>query len=305
MKARERGIAIVLAMGVMALAAIAATAIAVSQSTWSRRNELSTEHVQAQAMVGAGVDWARAVLSDDRRSSSVDHLGEPWALRLPSIPVDNGELAGHIEDEQGRFNLNNLASSGKVDIKQLEHFRRLLSMLALPGELADALADWIDADGEPQPQDGAEDGYYLALDPPYLAANRPLVDVEELALVRGFDASVRARLRPFVTALPRFTPVNVNTAPPEVIAAIVKDMGIDMAREFAAERDRAYFRDPAEFYNRLPTGTSSVSMDDVAFKSDYFIATVRVKIGDAQARGAALLTRPGFGWPAVVWRKIS
>ncbi len=304
MNARQRGVAIVLAMGVMALAAITATAIAVSQSTWSRRNELSTEHVQAQAMVGAGVDWARAVLSDDRRSSSVDHLGEPWALRLSPIPVDNGELTGYIEDEQGRFNLNNLASSGKVDTKQLEHFRRLLSILGLPGDLADALADWVDADGEPQPRDGAEDGYYLALDPPYLAANRLLADVDELALVRGFDAAVRARLRPFVTALPRFTPVNVNTAPPEVIAAIVRDMGLDVAREFAAERDRAYFRDPAEFYNRLPTGTSSVSMEDVAFKSDYFIATLRVKIGDAQARGAALLARPDFGWPAIVWRKF-
>lgn len=305
MNARQRGVAIVLAMGVMALAAITATAIAVSQSTWSRRNELSTEHVQAQAMVGAGVDWARAVLSDDRRTSSVDHLGEPWALRLPPIPIDNGELTGHIEDEQGRFNLNNVVSSGKVNIKQLEHFQRLLSILGLPADLADALADWVDADSAPQPQDGAEDGYYLALDPPYLAANRPLADVDELALVRGFDASVRARLRPFVTALPRFTPVNVNTAPPEVIAAIVKDMDIGVARGFAAERDRAYFRSPAEFYNRLPTATSSVSMDDVALKSDYFIARLRVKIGDAQARGTALLARPDFGWPAIVWRKYS
>ncbi len=307
MSARQRGVAIVLAMGVVALAAIAATAIAVSQSTWSRRNELSAGHVQAQAMVGAGVDWARAVLSDDRRTSgTVDHLGEPWALRLAPIPVDNGELLGHIEDAQGRYNLNNLVSGGKINIKQYENFQRLLSILDLPPQLAGALADWIDADSEPQPQGGAEDGYYLALDPPYLAANRPLADVEELALVRGFDAGVRARLRPFVTALPRFTPVNVNTAPPEVIAAIIRNMDIDMARAFALERDRAYFRDPAEFYNRLPPGaSSSVGMDDVAFKSDYFIATLRVKIGDAQARGTALLARPEFGWPDVVWRKIS
>ena len=304
MNARQRGVAIVLAMGVMALAAIAATAIAVSQSTWSRRNALASEHVQAQAMLGAGVDWARAVLSDDRRASGdVDHLGEPWALRLSPIPIDNGELTGHIEDAQAKFNLNNLVSGGKVDIEQLENFQRLLSVLGLPAELADALVDWVDADGEPQ--DGAEDGYYLALDPPYLAANRPLADVEELALVRGFDASVRARLRPFVTALPRFTPVNVNTAPPEVIAAIVKGMDIDMARAFALERDRAYFRGPAEFYNRLPNGTSSGKMENVASNSQYFIATLRVKIGDAQARGTALLARPPFGWPAVVWRKIS
>src|ERR1700681_3797411 len=75
MRAGQKGVAIVLAMGVVALAAMAAAAIIVSQGTWSRQNELTSDHVQAQALVNAGVDWARAVLSDDRRSSSVDHLG--------------------------------------------------------------------------------------------------------------------------------------------------------------------------------------------------------------------------------------
>ena len=78
----QRGVAVVLAMGVAALAAMAATAMMLSQSTWARHSELSTDRIQAQLVVKAGVDWARAVLSDDRRSSTVDHLGEPWALRL-------------------------------------------------------------------------------------------------------------------------------------------------------------------------------------------------------------------------------
>ena len=101
---------------------------------------------------------------------------------------------------------------------------RLLEILALPDALAASLADWLDADGEPQPQDGAESGYYQGLQPPYLAANRPLGDVAELALVRGFDEAARTRLRAFVTALPRFTPVNVNTASPEVLAAVVGNL---------------------------------------------------------------------------------
>ncbi|MFH1603372.1 MAG: type II secretion system minor pseudopilin GspK, partial [Pseudomonadota bacterium] len=68
--------AIVLAMGVVALAALSATAILVSQSTWARQVELTTDHIQAQAVLQAGADWARALLSDDRRVSNVDHLGE-------------------------------------------------------------------------------------------------------------------------------------------------------------------------------------------------------------------------------------
>lgn len=302
MRTRQFGVAIVLAMGVVAVAALAATAILVSQSTWSRQVELTAGRAQAQLLIQAGLDWARAVLSDDRRASSVDHLGEPWALRLPPIPVDNGSLAGYIEDQQGKFNLNNLVKDGKVNLAQLAHFRRLLSVLDLPPTLAGALADWIDADSDPQPQGGAEDEYYGSLQPPYLAANRPLIDVAELALVRGFDDNVRARLRPFVTALPRATAVNANTATPEVLAAVVEGLGIDGARTLVAQRERAYFRNFSDFFNQLPAGVVAPA-EGISVGSDYFIATTRITIGGAQARGSALLAREKAGWPAIVWRK--
>ena len=291
-----------LAMGVVAVATLAATAILVSQSTWSRQVELTAGRAQAQLLIQAGLDWARAVLSDDRRASSVDHLGEPWALRLPPIPVDNGSLAGYIEDQQGKFNLNNLVKDGKVNLAQLAHFRRLLSVLDLPPTLAGALADWIDADSDPQPQGGAEDEYYGSLQPPYLAANRPLIDVAELALVRGFDDNVRARLRPFVTALPRATAVNANTATPEVLAAVVEGLGIDGARTLVAQREGAYFRNFSDFFNQLPAGVVAPA-EGISVGSDYFIATTRITIGGAQARGSALLAREKAGWPAIVWRK--
>ncbi|HVB49742.1 MAG TPA: type II secretion system minor pseudopilin GspK [Burkholderiales bacterium] len=302
MRARQHGVAIVLAMGVVALAALAVTAMMVSQSTWARQLELTADHVQAQILIQAGLDWARAVLSDDRRTSNVDYLGEPWAMRLPPVPVANGSLAGRIDDEQGKFNLNDILQAGKVDLTQLAHFRRLLSILALPPQLADALADWIDADSQPQPQDGAEDAYYLSLQPPYLAANRPLIDLGELALVRGFDDQVRARLRPFVTALPRFTPVNVNTASPEVIAAIIDGLSLDDARAVVAQRERAYFRTFSDFFNQLPPGLI-VPADEVSVSSNYFLATMRVTIGGAQALGSALLARDNAGWPTVLWQK--
>jgi len=274
----QRGVAIVLAMGVVALAALAATAMMVSQSTWSRQVELTAGHAQAQLLIQAGLDWARAVLSDDRRASNVDHLSEPWALRLPPIPVENGSLAGHIEDQQGKFNLNNLLKGGKVNLAQLAYFRRLLSILDLPPALADALADWIDAD------------------------SRLLTDVAELALVRGFDDNVRARLRPFVTALPRFTAVNANTASPEVLAAVVEGLGLDGARALVAQRERVYFRNWSDFFSQLPPGLI-VPTENISVSSDYFIATTRVTIGGAQARGSALLARENDGWPAIVWRK--
>src|SRR5712671_836970 len=281
-RARQGGVAVVLAMGVVALAALAAAAMLASQSTWARHAELTAEHMQAQALVHAGVDWARALLSDDRRVSNVDHLGEPWALRLPPVPVDNGQLAGQIDDQQAAFNLNNLVRNGVVSPAQLAQFHRLLEILGLPDALAGALTGW--------------------LRPPDPAPARTLVDVAELALVSGFDAAAQTRLRPFVTALPRFTAVNVNTASPEVLAAVIEGLDIDAARELVAQRSRAYFRNRAEFLARLPPGITAGG-NDVATSSEFFQAGIRVTIGSAQARGTALLAREAAGWPAVVWRK--
>lgn len=279
MRTKQRGIAIVLAMGVVALAALTASAMITSQSTWSRQLELTAGRAQAQYLLQGGLDWARALLSDDYRASTVDHLGEPWAMRLPPIVVENGNLVGHIEDQQARFNLNNLLKNGRLNAAQLAAFRRLLPILAMPLTLADSLAEWFEAGG------------------------RPLVDVAELAVVPGFDDGVRTRLRLFVTALPRYTAVNPNTATPEVLAAVIEGLGLDEARTLVAQRERAYFRNYAEFFGQLPRGLT-VPTENIALNSDYFLATLRVTIGGAQARGVALLARgKAGGWPAIVWRK--
>jgi len=279
MRAQQRGVAIVLAMSVVALAALTATSMLVSQSSWSRQVELSAGHVQAQLLIRAGLDWSRALLSDDRRTSNVDHLGEPWALQLPPIPVENGSLAGRIEDQQGRFNLNNLVKDGKLQEEQLARFRRLLSILALPAGLADALAERLRTGGG------------------------PLTDTADLAQLQGFDAQARARLRPFVAALPRYTAVNVNTATPEVLAALVKGLDLDSARAIAAQRERAYFRNFADFFNLLPPGLA-LPPEDISVSSDYFIAAMKVRVSGAQAAATALLARGNAGdWPAVVWSR--
>lgn len=304
MKCREQGAALLMAMAIMAFAAVAAAAMLVALSTWSRQAELVADHAQAEQLVTAGGDWTRALLFDDRRGSGeIDHAGEPWALRLPPMPFENGELAGRIEDQQGLFNLNNLVAGGKVDVTQYARFRRLLLILGLPAALGDALVDWIDADGAPQPSGGAEDAYYRTLGRSRLTAGRPLLDLDELALVRGFDADVRARLRPFVTALPGHTALNVNTAPAEVLAAVVDGLDLESARFLVARRDRIFYRNDADFLSQLGKD-ATVPDKDIRVGSDYFLVTMRVTYGKARARGQLLLARTDPArWPAIVWRK--
>lgn len=305
MNRHERGAALLMAMAIMMFAAVAATAMLVALSTWSRQAGLVADHVQAEELVDAGGDWARAMLYDDRRSSGdLDHAGEPWALRLPPIPFENGELGGRIEDQQGLFNLNNLVRNGKLDLAQYARFQRLLSILGLSAQLADNLADWVDADDVPQPAGGAEDAYYTALSHPCLAANRPLLDLDELGLVRGFDAGVRARLAPFVTALPGTTALNVNTAPAEVLAAVVDGLNLESARTLVARREGSFYRNSADFLGQLGKD-ATVSASDIRVGSDYFLVSVRVTYGKTQARGQLLLARTDpTRWPDIVWRKF-
>ncbi len=298
----QHGLAIIVAMLVVALASMTATAMMVTQSAWTSEMEVSANHVQARMLIASGIDWARITLTKDMRERTIDHLGEPWALKLPSIHFENAELDGLIEDQQGAFNLNNLVQGGKVDASQLAHFQRLLALLDLPISLAEPLVDWLDSDNVPQPNNGAEAEYYLSLQSPYLPANRPLTDRDELSLVRGFSEDVRSRLRPFVTALPVTTAVNANTAPPEVLCAVIEGLTLDAARTLVGKREQASFRDLSDFNSRLPKPIQS-KPEEISVGSNYFLVRLRITVGNAQSRAEALISRTDSGGPSILWRK--
>jgi general secretion pathway protein K len=213
----QRGVAVVVAVLVVALATSTAAYILWHQSLWLRQVENITARAQADALARAAGAWAAAILAED--DPAIDHLGETWARRMPPFPAEHAELAGSIVDEQAKF--NNLAGEGGANPRQLLAFQRLLGAVGLPAALGESVVDWLDADDAVTPPNGAEDQHYLALDPPYRAANRRIADLAELPRVKGFDARAVARLEPFVTALPVETPVNVNTAPPAVLRALL------------------------------------------------------------------------------------
>lgn len=299
---RQRGVAVVTAILVVALVASVAAYLARQNHVFIRHMENRQALAQAEALALAAIDWTRAILAEDARNNSVDYLNEPWASTIAPIETDGGELWGRLIDQQGLFNLNNLARGGRASETDMAHFRRLLAALGLPAQLADAAADWIDADGAVRLPGGAEDVDYLALNPPYRAANRPFIDVAELIRVKGYDAATVERLRPFVTALPVPTAVNLNTAPTVVLAAVLGNGAADAATVMAARGARP-FADRRDFAARLPEVAQRAAVDAVGFGSRYFLAEVRVRVRRVQTRRAALLQREGQGWPSVLWRR--
>jgi len=300
---KQNGVAIIMVLLIVALATSLAAFMATQQNLWQRQVESQFDRAQARRIGTAAIDWARAVLAEDAGTSSIDHEKEMWALHLPAVPVENGEVTGVIEDRQGLFNLNNLVRNGTTSAPDVAQFQRLLEILGLPGELATALADWMDADSEAQYPGGAEDVYYLALARPYRAANRPLAEIGELSLVKGYDSRMIERLRTFVSVLPTPGAINVNFAPRGVLAAIAENMSLADARLLVQQRSARPFKDVADFRQRLPHEGIQVSDSNITVSSQFFLVTGRASMGRAQVTTQALLQRLG-GWPTVVWQSV-
>ena len=301
--ARTRGAALIIAMLLAALAAAVIATLASSQSQWLRIVELRRDQVQAQALVLAGLAWARQVLQDDTAAGPYDHLGETWAIALPPTPLDNGSIEGRIVDAQGLVNLNNLAGDGAVARAEHRRLAKLFAQAQLPAVAIDALADWID--GDDAARDGSHEATpYAALRPARLPPNAPLLRPSEATLVRGVDAARFAALLPYVTALPATTPLNVNTAPREVLQATINGLDDASLTALLADRARKMFTTPAEFRSRLPAGASVDDLGAIGVRSDYFLVTVKARQRETVAQGRALLKRDGQSTPRVVWQTV-
>src|SRR5205823_6645724 len=106
-----RGAAIVMAMLLAAFAATIAVTLLWQQQRWIGEHEHRRDQVQAQALAMAGVQWTRQIVFDNAPAGNVVHLGQPWALRLPAMPIENGSIGGYIVDAQSRLNINNLSTA--------------------------------------------------------------------------------------------------------------------------------------------------------------------------------------------------
>jgi general secretion pathway protein K len=293
---RQRGIALVTAVMIVAIAAAIAVQIAFAHQIWFRQMENVADRDATDWLRRGALHWASLALLEDAAQNSTDHLGENWAMGLPTLPVEGGTIKVSIEDAQGRFNLNSVGNPASLQV-----LSRLLEVLRLDPQLANAVLDWIDTNSDALPG-GAEDVDYLNLNPPYRAANRPMVSVDELRLIRGFDAKTVAVLLPYVTVLPVATnDINVNTAPPVVLAALVPGLDLPTAQRIAEERGSTPYKAPDDFKSKLRGLTPPTA--GVVFKTDFFLVTLDTSIGRHERRSEALLQRLPSKTTTVIWHR--
>ncbi|HEY6924905.1 MAG TPA: type II secretion system minor pseudopilin GspK [Steroidobacteraceae bacterium] len=230
---RQRGIALLVAIMLVALGTIIAAAIAYENAMTARRSSatfaLDQSVLVAEAAEALAAFGLREVWRSDR---SHTYIGQGWDKPVgPVEVVPDVMLTASLEDMQGRFNLNNLVGQdGMADMVQVNAFAQLLASLGIEPKWAGYVVDWIDPDILPSNPEGAEDSVYLGQTPPYRTANMYITSASELLALPGFGHDRYKKLEPYITALPNGTPLNLCTAPGLVLDAFIpgrQEFGLD------------------------------------------------------------------------------
>ena len=285
---RQRGIALITALLVLALAVVLAAALVQDGALSLRRTENLLHHAQAKLYLQGAEDWARVVLARDKRD--VDDLSEAWAMPLPAVPVEGGEISGRLIDMQSRMNLRALLKTdNSMDPIMQQRLGCLLRKAGVeaPDAALEALTDWQDADSEVRPQ-GAEDEVYRGREPAYRAGNQRLQSARELALIQGFSPDAVRVLQDWVAALPAGATLNLNTAPLEVLACVDASGDPSLWETFVREREAAPLKNVNDLLGKPPF-EGRVDPKWLGVNSKAFLLEAEVRVGRTRLRRYSML----------------
>jgi len=294
----QRGVALITAVLLVALATIIATSMMKRQNFDTQRTANIIHRDQAVAYALGAEHWAGIELTKDARSGSIDYLQENWAYEIPPLPIEGGFITGKLQDLQGRFNLNSV-----LEPLQAERFSRLCQALGIDPGFIPALQDWIDTDTEER-VNGAEDDAYTMLSPPYRAANRYLADTSELLLVRGVSMQDYNTLMFYGNALPGGIERNGNTAPPLVLESLVDGVAPADVEGLVAVRANRPYREVDDFVSDEIFAGKDMQEDYLTVSSQYFLLTANVMLGNAPLTLQSVLYRSPTGKITVVQRRF-
>jgi general secretion pathway protein K len=213
--ATQRGLALLVAILIVALGTMIAAAVAYENAMTARRG-VATYAFDQSILIAQGAEalaayGLRQIVQSDPKQL---YPGQGWDKPLGPIEVVPGVmLEASLEDLQGRFNLNNLVKTdGTPDLAMVAAFNQLLALLGLEEKWTGYIIDWIDMDGIPSTPEGAEDSVYMGQTVPYRTPNRYITSASELLALPGFGRDRYLKLAPYVVALPQGTTLNICSA---------------------------------------------------------------------------------------------
>ena len=298
---KQKGIALITILVMVALATILAATIAQRQKfTAENTAYLMRQNQSLWYAKSAETFFSELLVEDAENAGDVDYLQENWAKPMPAFPVEDGYVTGQLYDESGKFNLNSLVDdSGQVNVAAKEWFERLLMNAGLNAQLSEAVIDWQDADNETLGPMGAEESYYRGLRNAYLPANSKFNAVEELKMVRGFEGEKYLQIAPYVTAIAvQDAKVNINTAPAIVLASLAESLDVKTVEAVLEQRQQnmEHFSNVDELWSLEPFSQAKNENQTalnalLGVKSSYFQAKIEVMLSERKRQFQTYLLR--------------
>ncbi|MEO8308206.1 MAG: type II secretion system minor pseudopilin GspK [Pseudomonadota bacterium] len=295
----QRGVALISAMIVVALATVIAASLFFDSAMTARRSAASFSMEQGLQLAQGAEALAAAALQQSGAPTQVTTAGT-WAQHYGPVEVaPEVSLEAQLNDEQGKFNLNTLLKKdGTPNKDAVAVFNQLLKLVELEPRWTSLLIDWMDANTQTTGSDGGEDSLYASQTPPHRTGNLLLTSISELQQMPGFTREMYLRLSPFVTALPpSANKINVCTADGVVLDALFA-VSTDDANNIEYSRmrpeDLATSRAQICFPTLQALTRGDAAMNALAGEtSNYFRLRTWVRIGTAQFALYSLMYREG------------
>jgi len=286
-RARQRGVALLVAIIIFAIATMVAAAVTYNKAMAARR-AAATFTLEQALQAGMAAEALASIALENDAGQKTD-TSQDWAQEQPPLEIEGTGvwIQGKVEDLQGRFNLNSVLKWENnqlvTDDHQVEVFRTLLRDLDIDIRYADLLVDWIDPGIEPYGSAGGEDTLYLSQAPPYRPPNTFITHTSELLAMPGFGRENYLKIAPYITALPNDAKVNVCTA-----SGIILDVTLDeQTSQFAGmnlpeEREKGCFPAMTTYLGAIGDGTKrDLVQRRVVENSDWFRLRTNIRIGTA------------------------
>ena len=286
----ERGAALIIVLGLVALISTWAISAGYDDMLALRRAENSQDALRARQASQSALALTAKVLREDAKESRTDDLDEIWAQASPPFPVDDGVVTAELMDTNRLINLNNLVDQHGKAVPAMEQIvKGLFLQLELDVGLVDALIDWMDVDHNSHGSGGAEDSSYYDKD--YHVKNARMDRWDELLLVRGFKPAMVEKLSSLVTirVVPKqgFSTVNINTANAPVLMAMMPKMTESDAQIFISERP---FDAVAQALQNRPWA-AGINQTYLSVASDVFMVRTEAQFGRVTLREKYMLRR--------------
>ncbi len=280
-QSQTKGFVLVNALIIVTALAAAATLLLTRAGTGQAQLAAHQQAAQLEAYLDAFEVLALSLI--DRDPGPADHPGEAWARAQYSVPLDRGQVAGGLRDLQAGFNVNLLA--GATDPGALMAFGRIIGELGVSSQAGEAIVKALSAGGPDRPV--AVDGVETDL------PGGPLSLIEQLPI----PDRDRARLAPYLVALPGNVRVNVNTAPPLVLRAVLPGASSSDIEGLLQRRARQPFGSDKILLDHLAQVLAPEEFDALAATprlsvgSDWFAADITAELDGRLARRRVVIQR--------------